>query len=127
MKLDIVYSDSITLLRIVVTAVAFVVVVLALLWKRKVRGMAFVPFTDVVKGSVGEAFLCVDCTHPSANNMTHHRGSRTPPEVKADTSGSIVLNAAKRRHPWLKAKRVTCNHFDADGEYFTCSYSQNLL
>ena len=47
------------------------------------------------------------------------RGSRTPRELKADTSGAIVLNAVSQRHPWLfgasAPRQVTCNHFDADG------------
>ena len=59
--------------------------------------------------------LVVDCTHPTAVSLTHHRGGKTPSALAADTSGGIVLNAAKARHPWLSSKHVSCNHFDTDG------------
>ena len=62
-----------------------------------------------------EDLLVVDCTHPTAASLTHHRGGKTPPELAADTSGGILLNAAKAKHPWLSSRYVSCNHFDCDG------------
>ena len=70
-----------------------------------------VPFTSAPV----EDLLVVDCTHPTAPSLTHHRGGKTPATVAADTSGGIVLNAAKAGHVWLSKNKVACNHFDMDG------------
>jgi len=75
----------------------------------------FVPFPAADDTTAAEDCLVVDCTHPRARSLTHHRGGRTPVELGADTSGGIVLNAAKARHAWLALPRVSCNHFDTDG------------
>lgn len=74
------------------------------------RGKAnFVPWSDDTTS------LCVDCHHPTAPNLTHHRQSKTPVELIADTSTEIVLNAAAQMHPLLtESSSVTCNHFDMD-------------
>ena len=72
---------------------------------------ALVPYTSATADC-----LAVDCTHPSVPHLTHHRGSKTPDALRADTSGGIVLNAVRASHPWVTARRrVTCNHFDVDG------------
>ena len=63
----------------------------------------------------GDGVLAVDCTHPRAPSLTHHRGGSTPDALRADSSTAICLNAAKAAHPLLSSPRVTCNHFDMDG------------
>jgi hypothetical protein len=61
--------------------------------------------------------------------LTHHRGSRTPPSLRADTSGGILLNAARAKHAWLDLSRLSCNHFDCDGlvATWTALYPQEAL
>jgi hypothetical protein len=65
--------------------------------------------------AVGDGVLAVDCTHPRAPSLTHHRGGGTPEALRADSSTAICLNAARARHEWLSKPTVTCNHFDMDG------------
>jgi len=62
----------------------------------------------------------VDCTHPHAVTLTHHKGDKNPPGLKpADTSTGLVLNALRAApdHPskeWLSKRYVSTNHFDVD-------------
>lgn len=58
--------------------------------------------------------LAVDCVSRVCPSLTHHRGGATPEELRADTSGGTVLNAAKAGHALLKRPRVCCNHADVD-------------
>ncbi len=84
--------------------------------KRGVPASAAAPRLVPYTSAAPEDCLAVDCTHPSVPALTHHRGNKTPSELRADTSGGIVLNAARARHSWVSSnRRVTCNHFDMDG------------
>ena len=72
-----------------------------------------ITFTDYSDDTTA---LCVDCRHPTAPNLTHHRGGNTPRELRADTSTEVVVLAASTKHAVLRqSSQVTCNHFDADG------------
>jgi hypothetical protein len=113
------FHPSIRSVALSVIAVVPLLIILAqrFLQKRVCRplhaGLKYQAF--VAKPGV-EATLVVDCLHPSCPTLTHHKGSRTPPEVKGDTSGSIVLNAIKASHPILQGQHfVTCDHYDIDG------------
>lgn len=76
-------------------------------WRR------IITFTDYSDDTTA---LCVDCRHPTAPNLTHHRGSNTPAGLRADTSTEIVVLAVSTKHTILRqSTQVTCNHFDADG------------
>lgn len=83
----------------------------------------FVPFNELPDDG-----LAVDCTHPRADSLTHHRGSKTPPSLRGDASTDTVLNAAKARHLWL-SRTTSCNHFDMDGllSVFTVLYPKEAL
>ena len=83
----------------------------------------FVPFSELPDDG-----LAVDCTHPRAASLTHHRASRTPPELRGDSSTDTVLNAAKAQHPWL-SRTTSCNHFDMDGllSVFTVLFPKEAL
>ena len=78
--------------------------------------LAYAPFSAA--DASPDAVLCVDCTHPRAASLTHHRSGATPPELRTgDTSTALVLAAVAARHALLGAPHtlVSANHFDADG------------
>eukprot|EP00198_Chlamydomonas_reinhardtii_P002645 XP_001691981.1 predicted protein [Chlamydomonas reinhardtii] len=66
--------------------------------------------------------LIVDCTHPHAKTLSHHKNVRNPKGLRAaDTSTGLVLNAVKagpwsagQPYEWCQLPRVSTNHFDVD-------------
>ena len=80
------------------------------LWPRKLwqavpvlanGAMEFVGFEDP-RASQG---LVVDCTHPSALQLTHHKGQRTVPlDLRHNhmSSTDLVMNAIKEKHDILQ-------------------------
>ena len=106
-------------------AVAFGIVRCSERWHRRARAKASSAEADsapewlarfsTYDAADGAGVLAVDCTHPRAPSLTHHRGGSTPEALRGDSSTDTVLNAAKARHEWLQSPRVTCNHFDMDG------------
>ncbi|KAG2435847.1 hypothetical protein HXX76_007042 [Chlamydomonas incerta] len=66
--------------------------------------------------------LIVDCTHPHAKTLSHHKNVRNPKGLRAaDTSTGLVLNAVKagpwtagQPYDWCQLPRVSTNHFDVD-------------
>jgi len=71
----------------------------------------FVPFEKI--GS--QKAIVVDALHPNALVLSHWKGGNIHPEIAADTSGEIVLNALKKDFNGLESKIVSANHFDIDG------------
>lgn len=82
----------------------------------------YVPF---VREDDAESSKCivVDCTHPSAVTLTHHKAHNNVPSVApSDTSTGLVLNAVaispEHQSPDLKQAlqmpHISCNHFDVD-------------
>ena len=71
----------------------------------------FIPFS-----AIGEKeCIVVDALHPHATILSHWRGANIHPELEADTSGEIVLNALQNEFGGLDKKWVSANHFDIDG------------
>lgn len=96
-----------------------------------IPGLAYTSFSTASEQSP-ETLLCVDCTHPLARSLTHHRSSDTPVELRVgDTSTALVLAAVASRHTLLAgdATNVSCNHFDADGlcAVFAAAYPAEAL
>ena len=52
-----------------------------------------------------EDTLVVDCLHRSCPTLTHHKGSRTPPELKDDTSGCVTSD---QPYHYLVVGLITC-------------------
>ena len=107
-------------------AVAFGIVRCSERWRRRARAQAsssasgegapvWLSRLSTYDAADGAGVLAVDCTHPRAPSLTHHRGGSTPEALRGDSSTDTCLNAAKAGHPWLQSPRVTCNHFDMDG------------
>ena len=72
------------------------------------------------KHGQGKDFLCVDCLHPRAKTVTHHKQSSTPEEMKVgDTSSENVIAGIEGRKYLMRKKcgltKVSCDHFDIDG------------
>lgn len=91
-------------------------------------GLLFVPFARACASPA--TVLCVDCTHPQARSLTHHRGGNAPSELCGDTSTAIVLAGVAAQHVFLtQALEVCANHFDADGlgAVFAAAYPEEAL
>lgn len=80
----------------------------------------YVPW-EAAKQAPTEELLIVDCTHPSALTVTHHKAARNPPGGASDCSTGLVLDLLalagrdpSKAAPWLAQRRVSVNHFDAD-------------
>ena len=77
--------------------------------------MKFVAFTvDEMKDT-----LVVDCSHPTATQLTHHlkyqgQKDRMDMTLRGDSSTDAVLNAIVRNHNVLNKKFVSSNHWDID-------------
>jgi hypothetical protein len=67
--------------------------------------------------TIPERTLIVDCDKIGQACYSHWRGAvPTPPDIIADTSCEIVLNAARDPQRWLQPFAVVANdHVDADG------------
>ena len=71
-----------------------------------------------------ESLIAVDCSHPSARQLTHHlKGSAQRNamnlSLRGDSSTDAVLNAILSKDDDFKIfKHVTTNHFDIDS--FLC-------
>lgn len=72
----------------------------------------FIPFNEA--GEYPE-IVGVDCFHPKAFCLSHWRGANIHPDLQADTSAEIVINAVEQNIPELQYPVVTNNHFDIDG------------
>jgi hypothetical protein len=80
----------------------------------------YVPFAKDFPNN--EEVLVVDCTHPTAVTLSHHRSVRNPAGLKpSDTSTGLVLNALRSSYGWnkevaaaLAKPYVSTNHFDID-------------
>jgi hypothetical protein len=74
--------------------------------------------------------IFVDCTHPTARTITHHRGHNNPKGLRgSDTSTGLVLNAISAQLMGSQATRLACstpfvssNHFDVDSFLSCWSY-----
>eukprot|EP00873_Tetraselmis_striata_P022202 jgi/Tetstr1/442466/TSEL_003212.t1 len=83
-------------------------------------GYAFVTQEAEQAEGLAAAVCSVDCSHPTAMTLTHHKGNNNPPGLKAsDSSTGLVLNALRSAadHPaqqWLRQPFVSTNHFDID-------------
>ena len=71
----------------------------------------FVPFEKIGN----QKAIVVDALHPNALVLSHWKDGNIHPEIAADTSGEIVLNALKKDFNGLESKIVSANHFDIDG------------
>ena len=79
--------------------------------------LEFLPFNEK---NLPAKTIVVDCTHTSAEQITHHlklsgQRERTDINILGDSSTQGVLNALAMDHKLLANKRyVTSNHFDID-------------
>jgi len=83
----------------------------------------FIPYstTDTFEGGLrAKDVLVVDCTHPTAQQLTHHlkapstQRKLVPSHLLGDSSTDAVFNALNAGHRILNKKAVTCDHFDVD-------------
>ncbi|KAG2451189.1 hypothetical protein HYH02_003796 [Chlamydomonas schloesseri] len=102
-----------------VCALAFVTQ-LSLFVARLVRATSIFNYVAFCHDS--KDILIVDCTHPHAKTLSHHKNVRNPKGLRAaDTSTGLVLNAIKagpwsagQPYEWCQLPRVSTNHFDVD-------------
>lgn len=85
-------------------------------------GKQLIPFSNEPLHST----VVVDCTHPTAFQLTHHLKGNTEKQrqrllqqslrdLRGDTSTAAVLNAISERDlEFVSCKHVTSNHFDID-------------
>eukprot|EP00466_Bigelowiella_natans_P014473 jgi/Bigna1/67251/fgenesh1_pg.3_\ len=81
--------------------------------ERKERLTGFIPFKH---WQVPQS-LVVDCTHPKADQITHHKEQSVPEEIKRTmmSSSDGVLTALKLNHELIrKHDCISTNHFDID-------------
>lgn len=71
----------------------------------------FTPFEKIGQHKA----IVVDALHPNALVLSHWKGGNIHPEIEADTSGEIVLNAIKQNFEGIKNQLISANHFDIDG------------
>ncbi|GAX76085.1 hypothetical protein CEUSTIGMA_g3528.t1 [Chlamydomonas eustigma] len=93
--------------------------------KRRKVLISFVPYetANITPSEV----VVVDCTHPKAPTLTHHKGHNNPHGLQAsDTSTGIVLNAISSRsllggegYALCRLNKVTTDHFDIDS-FLSC-------
>eukprot|EP01041_Mallomonas_annulata_P010657 gene10657-22246_t len=77
--------------------------------------MTFTPFSNEVLADT----LVVDCTHPTADQLTHHlklQGQKNKMDLslRGDSSTDAVMNAIDANHVVLQHKFVSSNHWDID-------------
>uniref|UniRef100_A0A7R9YSI3 Oxidation resistance protein 1 n=1 Tax=Chlamydomonas euryale TaxID=1486919 RepID=A0A7R9YSI3_9CHLO len=120
-------SHPVRLLVPVAFTALFVYVLLRMLsvlatWRSRARALQYLPWDEAQKGLYDAELLVVDCTHPSAPTLTHHKGHNNPHGLKAaDSSTGIVINAIKAQGllggeaaAYCQRRYVTTNHFDID-------------
>uniref|UniRef100_A0A061R1C2 Uncharacterized protein n=2 Tax=Tetraselmis sp. GSL018 TaxID=582737 RepID=A0A061R1C2_9CHLO len=83
------------------------------------RKVSFVTQEQEQEQDLWDKVCSVDCTHPRALTLTHHKGNRNPKQLKpADTSTGLVLNAIRfpdgPASEWIEKPYVSTNHFDVD-------------
>lgn len=71
----------------------------------------FIPFHKIGNQKV----TIVDGLHPQNLCLSHWKGANSIPEIKADTSGEIVLNAMDSNYFDIENSLVSATHFDIDG------------
>jgi hypothetical protein len=72
----------------------------------------FIPFAEIKNET---AVIIVDGQHAQGFVLSHWRGANIHPDLAADTSADIVLNAIRNNCPELNFPFVTATHFDIDG------------
>ncbi|GFR52476.1 hypothetical protein Agub_g15045, partial [Astrephomene gubernaculifera] len=111
-----VYLIQITITLCILAFIVKLVLYTSRLALRRIS-FSYVPFSRDCK-----EVLVVDCTHPQACTLTHHKGQRNPARLKqSDTSTGLVLNAIKatawnagQAYEWCQLPHVSTNHFDVD-------------
>lgn len=72
----------------------------------------FIPFADL---NSYEDFIVVDGQHNRGLILSHWKGANTNPQIAADSSGEIVLNAIQQKIEGIDIPYITATHFDIDG------------
>lgn len=100
----------------------FVMVMMA--FKIKIKAMRIIQKQAIIQYKLfskdaNTELLVVDCTHPSAEQLTHHlkkSGQKACMDLslRGDSSTDAAINAIKSRHSSLTKKFITSNHWDVD-------------
>lgn len=72
----------------------------------------FIPFAEI---NDRKNIIIVDGQHTQGLVLSHWKGANKLPDLEADTSGEIVLNAIQKNWLGLDAPYITATHFDIDG------------
>ena len=72
----------------------------------------FIPFSEIKNL---EKLIIVDGQHAQGLVLSHWKGANKIPELAADTSGEIVLNAIQVNWKGIDYPNITATHFDIDG------------
>jgi hypothetical protein len=72
----------------------------------------FIPFSEIKDL---EKLIIVDGQHAQGLVLSHWKGANKIPELAADTSGEIVLNAIQANWEGVDYPNITATHFDIDG------------
>ena len=71
----------------------------------------FIPFHELGETDA----IIVDGQRQLGLKLSHWRGANTHPEIEADTSAEIVLNAIKKNYSGIDNQYISATHFDIDG------------
>jgi hypothetical protein len=72
----------------------------------------FIPFSEIKDL---KKLIIVDGQHAQGLVLSHWKGANKIPELAADTSGEIVLNAIQVNWEGIDYPNITATHFDIDG------------
>lgn len=75
------------------------------------KSKEFLPFHKIK----GKEVVIVDALHPDHFVLSHWKGANLHPELAADSSGEIALNAIVKNISELDTPYVSATHFDIDG------------